>query len=104
MFGLIEFFSGRLIYQGLEDRFNSDSYQAFLLYLLAQVPGPIVLIQDGAKYHTSQATREFFQRHQDRLTVYQLPSYSPDYNPIEYLWKKVKQEQLITAISQNSPN
>jgi hypothetical protein len=25
-----------------------------------------------------------------RLIVYQLPSYSPDYNPIEYLWKKVK--------------
>jgi hypothetical protein len=25
-----------------------------------------------------------------RLFVYQLPSYSPDYNPIEYLWKKVK--------------
>jgi RNAse (barnase) inhibitor barstar len=22
--------------------------------------------------------------------VYQLPSYSPDYNPIEYLWKEVK--------------
>jgi hypothetical protein len=22
--------------------------------------------------------------------VYQLPSYSPDYNPIEFLWKKVK--------------
>ena len=25
-----------------------------------------------------------------RLTVYRLPSYSPDYNPIEKLWKKVK--------------
>jgi hypothetical protein len=25
------------------------------------------------------------------LTVYQLPSYSPDYNPIEFLWKKMKQ-------------
>jgi RNAse (barnase) inhibitor barstar len=24
------------------------------------------------------------------LIDYQLPSYSPDYNPIEYLWKKVK--------------
>jgi len=90
VFGVIEFFSGRLIYQGLEDRFNSDSYQAFLLYLLAQVPGPIILVQDGAKYHTSQPTREFFEHHKDRLIVYQLPSYSPDYNPIEYLWKKVK--------------
>ena len=25
-----------------------------------------------------------------RLTVVQLPSYSPDYNPIEHLWKKTK--------------
>lgn len=24
------------------------------------------------------------------LTVFQLPSYSPDYNPIEYLWRKTK--------------
>jgi transposase len=90
VFGVIEFFSGRLLYQGLEERFNSNSYQTFLLYLLAQVPGKIILIQDGAKYHTSQPTREFFEQHKDRLIVHQLPSYSPDYNPIEYLWKKIK--------------
>ena len=90
VFGAIDYFSGRLIYQGTEQRFHSDSYQAFLLSLLAQVPGPIFLIQDGARYHTSKATRAFFEQHKERLTVYQLPSYSPDYNPIEYLWKKVK--------------
>ena len=90
MFGLIEFFSGRLLYQGIEDRFNSDSYQAFLKQLLAQYPGPVILIQDGAKYHTSKSTRAFIEANKERLLVYQLPSYSPDYNPIEYLWKKVK--------------
>jgi len=90
VFGAIEFFSGCLIYQGTEQRFHSDSYQSFLRYLLSQVAGPIILIQDGARYHTSKATREFFEQHKERLTVYQLPSYSPDYNPIEYLWKKVK--------------
>jgi transposase len=90
VFGAIEFFSGRLIYQGTEQRFQSDSYQSFLNYLLSQVSGKVILIQDGARYHTSQATREFLEQHQERITVYQLPSYSPDYNPIEYLWKKVK--------------
>jgi len=90
VFGAIEFFSGRLLYQGTEQRFQSNSYQSFLNYLLSQVAGPVILIQDGARYHTSKATREFLQLHQERLTVYQLPSYSPDYNPIEYLWKKVK--------------
>ena len=90
VFGAIEFFTGRLVYQGLEDRFTSETYQAFLLYLLSQNSGPVILIQDGAKYHTSKATQDFFQQHSDRLIVYQLPSYSPDYNPIEFLWKKVK--------------
>jgi transposase len=90
VFGAIEFFSGQLLYQGTEERFNSNSYQTFLVYLLSQFSGPILLIQDGARYHTSKATRQFIEAHQDRLIVYQLPSYSPDYNPIEYLWKKVK--------------
>jgi transposase len=89
-FGLIEFFSGRLFHQGIEGKFNSDSYQAFLLSVLAQTTKHLFLIQDGAKYHTSKATKEFFAQHQSRLTVFQLPSYSPDYNPIEYLWRKTK--------------
>jgi transposase len=50
----------------------------------------LILIQDGAKYHTSRSTRNFFARHQDRLPVFQLLSCSPDYNPIEFLWKKIK--------------
>ena len=35
--------------------------------------------------------KAFFQNNSDRITIYQLPSYSPDYNPIEKLWKKIKQ-------------
>jgi transposase len=91
VWGLIELFSGRFFYHGQEDRFVSEGYQAFLTQVLAQTTEHLILIQDGAKYHTSQATRAFFAEHEDRLTVFQLPSYSPDYNPIEFLWKKMKQ-------------
>jgi len=49
------------------------------------------LIQDGARYHTSRAMRQFFAEHTDQLTVVQLPSYSPDFNPIEHLWHNVRQ-------------
>jgi len=110
-FGLIEFFSGRLFHQGIEGKFNSDSYQAFLLSVLMQTTEHLFLIQDGAKYHTSKATKQFFAQHQDRLTVFQLPSYSPDYNPIEYLWRKTKKrathnkyfeqfQEIITSVEQ----
>ena len=90
IFGLIEFFSGRFYWLDCSERFNSATYQIFLTCLLRQVPGPMILIQDGARYHTSREMHLFFAEHRDQLTVYQLPSYSPDYNPIEHLWKKVK--------------
>jgi len=90
VFGLIDFFSGRFFYQGLTERFNSERYQAFLHQVLNQTSQHLILIQDGARYHTSKATRAFFEGHKDRLTVFQLPSYSPDYNPIEFLWKNMK--------------
>jgi transposase len=90
--GVIEYFTGRFWYEGQDGRLNSDAYIAFLTRVLEQTTQPILLIQDGAKYHTSAAMQHFFARHTKRLTVFQLPSYSPDYHPIEKLWKKVKKE------------
>jgi transposase len=91
-YGLIDYFSGRFFYQGITGRFNADSYITFLSQVLALTRAPIFLIQDGARYHTAKKTRLFFAQHAHRLAVYQLPSYSPDYNPIEYLWRNVKKE------------
>jgi transposase len=91
VFGAIEYFSGRLFYQGIEGRFNSEHYQAFLQLIMAQTTQHLFLIHDGARYHTSASTQAFLTAHSDRITAEPLPSYSPDYNPIEYLWKKTKQ-------------
>jgi transposase len=92
VFGLIDYFSGRFFYKAHTGRFNSQSYAAFLLDVLSQTPHHVVVIQDGARYHTSQAMQTFFKAHAERLTIEQLPAYSPDFNPIEPLWKKVKKE------------
>jgi transposase len=91
VFGLIDYFTGRLWYQGRRGKLNSESYQAFLEQVLASTDQPVILIQDGARYHTSAAMKHFFATHAHRLTVEQLPTYSPDYNPIEKLWKGIKQ-------------
>ena len=91
VFGAIDYFSGRLFYQGIEGRLNSESYQEFLRMIVEHTTQHLFLIHDGARYHTSQATMQFLEAHGQRITVYPLPSYSPDYNPIEYLWKKTKQ-------------
>jgi transposase len=92
VFGAIAYFSGRLFSQSIEGRFNAESYQAFLHMILAQTTHHLFLIHDGARYHTSASTQAFLVVHSDRITAEPLPSYSPDYNPIEYLWKKTKKQ------------
>jgi transposase len=93
VFGLIDDFTGCFFYQGQEGRLNSAAYIAFLTRVLEHTTQPIFLIQDGAKYHTSAETKAFFAQQTARLQVFQLPTYSPDYNPIEKLWKKIKQHE-----------
>ena len=111
VFGLIEYFSGRLFYQGLAGKLDGPSYIAFLRAVLAQTTAPLFLVQDGAPYHRGAAVKAFFTQHEDRLQVTQLPSYSPDYNPIEYLWRATKRtathnryfpafEELIAAVEE----
>jgi transposase len=91
--GLIDDFTGGFFYQGQEGRLNSAASIAFLTRVLEHTTQPIFLIQDGAQYHTSAETKAFFAQQTARLQVFQLPTYSPDYNPIEKLWKKIKQQE-----------
>jgi transposase len=90
VFGLLDYFSGRCFWQQQTSRFTADAYRSFIEVVLEQTDRPILLLQDGAAYHTAAALKPFFAAQRERLTVYQLPGYSPDYNPIEHLWKNLK--------------
>lgn len=92
VFGLIDYFTGRSFFKCQEGRLTSETYADYLKDVLRKTRKHIVLVQDGARYHTSAAMSRFFEENKKRLTVFNLPSYSPDYNPIEKLWKKVKEK------------
>jgi transposase len=92
VFGFIEYYSGTFYSMGYEGRMNSDIYIEFLKEVLKFTRKHLIIIQDGATYHTSEEVDDFFAEHCDRITVYQLPVCSPDYNPIEKLWKKIKEK------------
>jgi transposase len=91
VFGAIEYCSGRLCSQGIEGRLNSESSQAFLQMIMTQTTEHLFVIHDGARSHTSASTKAFLAAHRERLPEHPFPSYSPDDNPIAYLWKKTKQ-------------
>jgi len=92
VFGLLDCFGGTLFHRGLEGKFNSETDQDFLAWVLSQTTDHLIVIQDNVSYHTSVPLKTFYAEHTDRLTVYHLPAYSPELNPIEALWKKIKKD------------
>lgn len=58
--------------------------------MLEHFTTPILFIDDGASYHRSQEVQTFQATQVARLTVYPLPAFSPDFNPIEKLWRNTK--------------
>ena len=92
--GLIDWFPGAFFCKGHDGRLNSETCEGFLKEVLEQTDWHVILDQDGARYRTGKAMRTFFEKNSNRIAVYQLPSYSPDYNPIEKLWKKIKEADI----------
>jgi len=77
-----------------DGKFNGESYIVFLKQVLSGYSCPVILIEDGAPYHKGKVVKEFKKEmeNQNHLFVYGLPSYSPDKNPIEKLWKNTKRD------------
>lgn len=85
-FGALNLKTGALLTQEATT-FNGESFGDFLLYLLHRTTGRIYLILDNAKYHRARILKRFFVRNRKRLTPIFLPSYSPELNPIERVWR-----------------
>jgi transposase len=52
----------------------------------------IHVICDNAGFHTSYEVIEYLWKWEGRIEVHLLPSYSPDYNPIERVWWHLREE------------
>ena len=60
-----------------------------------QIKRPTTLIIDNASTHTSNEFNENLERWKERdLTIYRIPTYSPELNIIEIVWRKIKYEWL----------
>jgi transposase len=90
VFGMIDLFSGKFIYQIIDDKLNGSSYVKFLKKVIKEGSDKIIIIQDGASYHRSKEVKYFVEDNSTVISTYQLPSYSPDFNPIEMVWRKIK--------------
>lgn len=87
--------AGELYLALQEPAFDSLAVIAFLQQLLAQIPGKLLIIWDGAPIHRSQAIKTFLtQEAAGRIWLERLPGYAPDLNPDEGIWHYLKHVEL----------
>ncbi|MCZ1006904.1 transposase [Streptomyces lydicus] len=61
------------------------------------IKAPIVLVWDGLNTHVYRAMLELIDQ-RDWLTVFLLPAYSPDLNPVEGVWAHIKHSMTNLAV------
>lgn len=70
---------------------TSVEIKAFLEHLLEINPGKkVYIVWDNARIHTSSLIQDYLALNNDRLFTINLPTYSPDMNPQENLWNRLK--------------
>jgi len=70
---------------------NSDVIIACIDTFFAVVERPIFIVVDRASIHTSNAILYKIEEWKERgITIFELPSYSPELNLIEILWRFIK--------------
>ena len=69
--------------------FTETDYARLLDAAHQQLGGPVVLIWDNLNTHASKAMRELIDA-RDWLTVYRLPPYASELNPVESVWSHLK--------------
>jgi transposase len=86
----------RLIYRTHRGRrgdkrkgFTEHEYVRLLDAAHQQLGGPLVLVWDNLNTHTSRAMRDLIAA-RPWLTVYRLPSYASELNPVEPVWSNLK--------------
>jgi len=68
---------------------NQEGAADFLRHLLHQLRGPVIVVWDGGPMHKGDAIRAVLADF-PRLSLEKLPPYTPELNPVEYLWNHLK--------------
>ncbi|MFJ4649646.1 IS630 family transposase [Nocardia sp. NPDC088792] len=96
----------RLIYRPRRDSENRNrrksfawtDYRDLLICAHHQLGAPLVVVWDNLNTHLTPGMRQFAADH-DWLTVYQLPAYAPDLNPVEVIWSLLRRSMANTAFT-----
>lgn len=94
--------AGKMVFRIEKGRMTSETYIDFLAKIILQHPRrKIVVISDNAPIHKSKAVQSFVLSNKKRISLFNIPTYSPELNPDEHVWCYLKAYELVAHQAQN---
>ncbi len=85
----VSLLGGLLAPMVMDGGLTSEAFAAWVeAFLVPELQAGDVVVMDNLRAHLSAKAREAIE--QARATILFLPTYSPDFNPIELVWAKMK--------------
>ncbi len=94
--------AGRMVFRIEKGRVNSKTFIDFIRQIMRNHKWrKIIVIVDNSPTHTAKAVKDFIEENKNKIAVYYLPTYSPDLNPDEEVWKYLKNVKLNAHQARN---
>ena len=84
-----------------EGSIKKEQHVKFLKALRSHFKQKLLIIWDGLKAHRSNLVREYLNSIGGDIRMAFLPPYSPDLNPVEFLWAWLKRHALANFCPAN---
>lgn len=85
---------GLLRFSTFTGTLTADKFIEFCTRLLHDAEGPVFLVVDGHPVHRAKKVKAFAEASGGQLRLFQLPGYSPQLNPDEWVWKNIKHDRV----------
>lgn len=94
--------AGRMVFRIENQTIHGENHVDFLKQIIKQHPyRKIIVIEDNAPPHIAGIVKDFVRENKNKIAVYYLPTYSPDLNPDEKVWKYLKNVKLKAHQARN---
>jgi transposase len=94
---------GKCRWMIIDGAFNSERLIEFMEQLIKDAERKVFLILDNLRVHHSKPVKEWVDEHQKEISLFFLPSYSPELNPDERLNADLK-HKLTTEVPARTRN
>jgi transposase len=91
LFGAVSLKEARFTYQ-FADVFNGDTFWRFLRLLVKRYRGRKVflILDNGPCHNLKEDGIRWLRENSHRISLHRLPPYSPEFNPVEPIWKATR--------------